>query len=68
MDHTRDMDPHGPLDVRYLAFLETIAQLRPRLHRYCSRMSGSVLDGEDVVQDDRVAHSWCRDENSGLRT
>ena len=51
MDHTRDMDPHGPLDVRYLAFLETIAQLRPRLHRYCSRMTGSVLDGEDVVQD-----------------
>jgi RNA polymerase sigma-70 factor, ECF subfamily len=23
----------------------------PRLHRYCSRMTGSVLDGEDVVQD-----------------
>jgi RNA polymerase sigma-70 factor (ECF subfamily) len=51
MDHTRDMDPHGPFDVRYLAFLETITQLRSRLHRYCSRMTGSVLDGEDVVQD-----------------
>jgi RNA polymerase sigma-70 factor, ECF subfamily len=41
----------GPFEARYLAFLETIAQLRPRLHRYCSRMTGSVLDGEDVVQD-----------------
>jgi RNA polymerase sigma-70 factor, ECF subfamily len=25
--------------------------LRPRLHRYCSRMVGSVIDGEDVLQD-----------------
>jgi RNA polymerase sigma-70 factor, ECF subfamily len=38
-------------EARYLAFLETIAHLRPRLHRYCSRMTGSVLDGEDVVQE-----------------
>src|ERR1700722_20030325 len=51
MDHTRDMEPHGPFDARYLAFLETITQLRPRLHRYCSRMTGSAMDGEDVVQD-----------------
>jgi RNA polymerase sigma-70 factor (ECF subfamily) len=41
----------GPFEARYLAFLETITHLRPRLHRYCSRMTGSVLDGEDVVQD-----------------
>ena len=25
--------------------------LRPRLHRYCARMVGSVIDGEDVLQD-----------------
>lgn len=25
--------------------------LRPRLHRYCTRMVGSALDGEDIVQD-----------------
>ena len=25
--------------------------LRPRLHRYCARMVGSAIDGEDVVQD-----------------
>ena len=41
----------GRLDVRYRAFLETVALLRPKLHRYCARMTGSTLDGEDVVQD-----------------
>ncbi len=51
MDSLRDMETHGPFEARYLAFLETITQLRPRLHRYCARMTGSVMDGEDVVQD-----------------
>src|SRR5688572_7517752 len=41
----------GQFDARYLAFLETIPELRPSLHRYCARMTGSVLDGEDVVQE-----------------
>lgn len=41
----------GPFEARYRAFLETIEQLRPKLHRYCARMTGSVLDGEDVVQE-----------------
>ena len=51
MGDPRDMEAPGPFEARYLAFLETITQLRPRLHRYCSRMTGSVMDGEDVVQD-----------------
>jgi RNA polymerase sigma-70 factor (ECF subfamily) len=51
MDNPRDMDAHGSFEARYLAFLETITNLRPSLHRYCSRMTGSVMDGEDVVQD-----------------
>jgi RNA polymerase sigma-70 factor (ECF subfamily) len=51
MDTPPNIDAHGPFEARYLAFLETITQLRPRLHRYCSRMTGSVMDGEDVVQD-----------------
>ncbi len=46
-----EMNSHGPFEARYVAFLETIANLRPSLHRYCSRMTGSVLDGEDVVQE-----------------
>ena len=28
-----------------------LAGLRPRLHRYCARMTGSAIDGEDVVQE-----------------
>ena len=28
-----------------------LAELRPKLHRYCARMTGSVIDGEDVVQE-----------------
>lgn len=47
----RNINSAGRFEARYLAFLETIVQLRPRLHRYCSRMTGSVLDGEDLVQD-----------------
>jgi RNA polymerase sigma-70 factor (ECF subfamily) len=32
-------------------FTTLIAELRPRLHRYCARMTGSVINGEDVLQD-----------------
>ena len=46
-----DLDSTGPFDARYKAFLETMPHLRPRLHRYCARMTGSVLDGEDIVQE-----------------
>ncbi|TIT67471.1 MAG: sigma-70 family RNA polymerase sigma factor [Mesorhizobium sp.] len=31
--------------------LALAAALRPELHRYCARLMGSVIDGEDVVQD-----------------
>jgi RNA polymerase sigma factor (sigma-70 family) len=34
------------------AQLQALAgELRPQLHRYCARLMGSVIDGEDVVQD-----------------
>jgi RNA polymerase sigma-70 factor, ECF subfamily len=32
-------------------FDRLLAELRPKLHRYCARMVGSAIDGEDVVQD-----------------
>lgn len=32
-------------------FVALVGALRPELHRYCARLMGSVLDGEDVVQD-----------------
>src|SRR6202453_2958073 len=28
-----------------------VVAMRPNLHRYCARMTGSVIDGEDVLQD-----------------
>jgi RNA polymerase sigma-70 factor, ECF subfamily len=28
-----------------------LLEMRPKLHRYCARMVGSVIDGEDVLQD-----------------
>jgi RNA polymerase sigma factor (sigma-70 family) len=31
-------------------FLAMVEDLRPDLHRFCARMTGSVADGEDVVQ------------------
>jgi RNA polymerase sigma-70 factor, ECF subfamily len=33
------------------AFEQALAALRPKLHRYCARMAGSVIDGEDIVQE-----------------
>jgi RNA polymerase sigma factor (sigma-70 family) len=32
-------------------FLALVNDVRPELHRYCARMTGSIADGEDVVQD-----------------
>lgn len=32
-------------------FEDRLSALRPRLHRYCARMTGSAVDGEDVLQD-----------------
>lgn len=35
-------------------FEDRLTALRPRLHRYCARMTGSMVDGEDVLQDTLV--------------
>ncbi len=51
MDDTSSPPNVGVFEARYLAFLETITNLRPGLHRYCARMTGSVSDGEDIVQE-----------------
>ena len=51
VDNTQYLENTGPFEARYVAFLETISTLRASLHRYCSRMTGSVMDGEDVVQE-----------------
>ena len=33
------------------SFDQLLAAMRPKLHRYCARMTGSVIDGEDVLQE-----------------
>jgi RNA polymerase sigma-70 factor (ECF subfamily) len=33
------------------ALVRLMAEMRPRLHRYCARMVGSAADGEDAVQE-----------------
>jgi RNA polymerase sigma-70 factor (ECF subfamily) len=38
-----------PLDRE--AFDRLVGELRPKVHRYCARMTGSVLDGEDVAHE-----------------
>ncbi len=44
---SRYSDPDSPQS----RFLEQVGDLRKALHRYCTRMTGSPLDGEDIVQD-----------------
>ena len=49
---------HGrrPKELReaWIAFVDTTATFRPALHRYCRRMTDSVWDAEDLVQDTLV--------------
>lgn len=45
-------------------FPQLMAQLRARLHRYCARMTGSVLDGEDVVQETLIKANQSYDAES----
>ena len=40
-----------PPDQPLQGFKEIAEALRPKLHRYCARMAGSAIDGEDIVQD-----------------
>ena len=41
----------SPNSDRLAGLLAQAGELRPELHRYCARLMGSVIDGEDVVQD-----------------
>jgi RNA polymerase sigma-70 factor (ECF subfamily) len=44
-----ESSPNPPLPTTGIDGL--LAEMRPELHRYCARMVGSVIDGEDVLQD-----------------
>ncbi len=43
------IDEQGPA-----ALTQRLEAVRPKLHRYCARMTGSVIDGEDVVQETMI--------------
>jgi DNA-directed RNA polymerase specialized sigma24 family protein len=40
-----------PSTARHAQLLALAGELRPAIHRYCARLMGSVIEGEDVVQD-----------------
>jgi RNA polymerase sigma-70 factor (ECF subfamily) len=44
-------EPPSPSHDRRSQLLALAEEVRPELHRYCARLMGSVIDGEDVVQD-----------------
>ena len=46
-----DDDVIGMLERGRRQFLALVDPVRPDLHRYCARMTGSIADGEDVVQE-----------------
>ncbi|MEI8257199.1 MAG: RNA polymerase sigma factor, partial [Deltaproteobacteria bacterium] len=46
MNHTPDT-----LGKAREQFLAIVGDVRPELHRYCARITGSVIEGEDIVQD-----------------
>ena len=48
-------------------FEDRLQALRPRLHRYCARMTGSAVTGEDVLQDTLVKALHARAQGAGVR-
>jgi len=51
MERTTAAALQASLGITREQFLTAIGELRPKLHRFCTRMCGSVLDGEDIVQE-----------------
>jgi RNA polymerase sigma-70 factor, ECF subfamily len=47
--HADNATTPAPVDAE--EFERLLATLRPKLHRYCARMVGSVIEAEDVVQE-----------------
>ena len=55
----------SPNSDRQAKLLALAGELRPELHRYCARLMGSVIDGEDVVQDTLVRAFVALQEEQG---
>ncbi|MGH6870291.1 MAG: sigma factor-like helix-turn-helix DNA-binding protein [Rhizomicrobium sp.] len=41
----------GALRALWFDYLDAVAPVRPRLHRFCLRLTGSAWDAEDLLQD-----------------
>ncbi len=57
---------HRPRYMNNDEFEDRVKALRQRLHRYCARMTGSAVDGEDVLQDTLVKALRARAEGGGV--
>ena len=58
MSEDRELPDNPARNEERSRFLNSLGTLRPRLHRFCARMCGSVLDGEDLVQETLAAASY----------
>jgi RNA polymerase sigma factor (sigma-70 family) len=47
-------------------FERLLTGMRPKLHRYCARMTGSTIDGEDVVQEVLIKALGARSAVAGI--
>jgi len=47
-------DAARTLRALWFAFLDTVEPARPKLHAYCLRLTGSIFDAEDLVQETLV--------------
>ncbi|MCA9643317.1 MAG: sigma-70 family RNA polymerase sigma factor [Polyangiaceae bacterium] len=59
MKNQRPSELGSAVEALKREFLQDVERLRPRLHRYCTGMTGSALDGEDIVQE-TLAHAFFR--------
>ena len=50
-------EAHASITKAHEEFLAIVETIRPELHRYCARLTGSVIEGEDIVQD-TLAHAY----------
>src|SRR5688500_13102600 len=48
---SRMTNPLGEMARAREEFLALVSDVRPELHRYCARLTCSVIEGEDIVQD-----------------
>jgi len=50
-DNPAAFEVQGAVRGPWRAYLDALSPLRPELHRYCVRLTGSLWDGEDLAQD-----------------